>query len=888
MSDTSSRDKSASPVPSLEECDAAYRKARTSLDGRAAPFVPGIGRLSQDFNSLEVGGAPPADEGEAETLEEGYRRGSGGLVVRTHKKVAPLTAALGGNAGASNADSIFALADAATDSGSTGSHSRRGSGSGSGSGGSGGFVVRSHHNIPPLSSQVKAKTSNSPENSQERGDTSTLTPPASTEVPSPSPPPPSLPSTSTSTSASTTSTRQPEESEIAASETGDGGFTEAATKPSAWEQTSSSISTLNAHDNSGGGGSSSSVGVTRLTVSPGETLDIRIFCGTWNVAGRKLESLDDMGEWLDVDKLDDMGEGEANEANDPPDLFAVGFQEVVELSAQNVVMDSFLDTQSRTISLQWFTQVYAYLGQYGQRHGVKYTMVSEQRMLGMYVLVMATEALCTKIAHVQSAVVQTGLGGYFGNKGAVAVRMEIAGASSLCFVCVHMAAHREQVEARNNEYKLITSRAVFADTAGRLPPDASDDTGGADKDKDKDKDQRPGSAWGGLFAGAGQVGRSGGMSPTRSSEVKKAIRAAMAFGLPKGAGAGTDAGGKESGRSSPSRGKDDGPEKSGAGKGTGEGDSDGAGRDDMMEEDFAWEPSVRHADAGLPKTKTVLQADIVFWLGDLNYRIAEDVPDEVVFEMLKSDNLEFLRGKDQLNIARASGAAFQEFQEGPLCFRPTYKYIPGTRDFDNRPEKKVRCPSWCDRVLYSVEQSGNSVKRLGLDRYWSSGPLVSDHMPVGALFRTSLACPPEKTVDEPEMEVESLSPRRAAAQAAFESTPFAKVTLDPPSLEMLLDQKPTQSAAVAITNTGGLKGKFHVCMDSLPDWMRLDGSDRGELGPGETVEIGVVVDVAEAEAAAEKESNGGPGPRQACAMLMVEVDGGGSGTFLPVFGTFVN
>lgn len=37
------------------------------------------------------------------------------------------------------------------------------------------------------------------------------------------------------------------------------------------------------------------------------------------------------------------------------------------------------------------------------------------------------------------------------------------------------------------------------------------------------------------------------------------------------------------------------------------------------------------------------QADIVFWLGDLNYRIAEDVPDEVVFEMLKSDNLEFLR-----------------------------------------------------------------------------------------------------------------------------------------------------------------------------------------------------------------------------------------------------
>lgn len=97
---------------------------------------------------------------------------------------------------------------------------------------------------------------------------------------------------------------------------------------------------------------------------------------------------------------------------------------------------------------------------------------------------------------------------------------------------------------------------------------------------DKDKDKKQGSTWGSLFAGAGQVGRSGGMSPTRSSEVKKAIRAAMAFGLPKGAGAGAGAGagGKESGKSSPTcspsspsptgaGAKDDGPLKGGADKG---------------------------------------------------------------------------------------------------------------------------------------------------------------------------------------------------------------------------------------------------------------------------------------------------------------------------------
>lgn len=41
--------------------------------------------------------------------------------------------------------------------------------------------------------------------------------------------------------------------------------------------------------------------------------------------------------------------------------------QVVELSAQNVVIDSFLDTQSRANSLKWFTKIYAYLTRYGQR-----------------------------------------------------------------------------------------------------------------------------------------------------------------------------------------------------------------------------------------------------------------------------------------------------------------------------------------------------------------------------------------------------------------------------------------------------------------------------------------------------------------------------------------
>lgn len=43
------------------------------------------------------------------------------------------------------------------------------------------------------------------------------------------------------------------------------------------------------------------------------------------------------------------------------------------------------------------------------QHGMRYVMVSEQRLLGTYVLVMASAALSQKIRHVQSEVIPTGL-----------------------------------------------------------------------------------------------------------------------------------------------------------------------------------------------------------------------------------------------------------------------------------------------------------------------------------------------------------------------------------------------------------------------------------------------------------------------------------------------
>ncbi|CAM9748489.1 unnamed protein product, partial [Phaeothamnion confervicola] len=57
---------------------------------------------------------------------------------------------------------------------------------------------------------------------------------------------------------------------------------------------------------------------------------LRIFCGTWNVAGRILETHEQLEEWLGIEASEEEGRA--------PDVFAIGLQEVVELSAQNVVL----------------------------------------------------------------------------------------------------------------------------------------------------------------------------------------------------------------------------------------------------------------------------------------------------------------------------------------------------------------------------------------------------------------------------------------------------------------------------------------------------------------------------------------------------------------------
>lgn len=107
-----------------------------------------------------------------------------------------------------------------------------------------------------------------------------------------------------------------------------------------------------------------------------------------------------------------------------------------------------------------------------------------------------------------------------------------------------------------------------------------------------------------------------------------------------------------------------------------------------------------HSD-GLPALKPD-DHDVILWFGDLNYRIDNNIDIKTVYEYIHANQSMILTHYDQLNQEREKGTVFHEFHEGLLIFDPTYQYIVGTDQYDDRPDKKMRCPAWCDRVLWRI------------------------------------------------------------------------------------------------------------------------------------------------------------------------------------------
>ncbi|KAM1614356.1 hypothetical protein ACFX13_023928 [Malus domestica] len=218
------------------------------------------------------------------------------------------------------------------------------------------------------------------------------------------------------------------------------------------------------------------------------TSELRIFVGTWNVAGRSpVGSLAvDLDEWLNL-------------KDDAADMYVLGFQEIVPLRARNVI-GAEDPTEARNWNLligkalnekfgcPWLTPIvnpissenYHYV-QVSEpepeitreqsrtlhekpRSVSKYKLMASKKMVGVFITVWMKSELVKKydISNVKVCSVACGIMGYLGNKGSVSVSMTIEG-TSFCFVVAHLASGEKKGDEgrRNHQVAEIFKRTSF-------------------------------------------------------------------------------------------------------------------------------------------------------------------------------------------------------------------------------------------------------------------------------------------------------------------------------------------------------------------------------------------------------------------------------------------
>ncbi|XP_065215098.1 synaptojanin-1 [Planococcus citri] len=186
---------------------------------------------------------------------------------------------------------------------------------------------------------------------------------------------------------------------------------------------------------------------------------IRVAVGTYNVNGgkhfRSVVYKDvSLSDWLldtvQIAKTKSLIDATTTDDDEiPVDIFAIGFEEIVDLNASNIMAAS---SENATL---WAEELQKVLSR-----DYPYVLLTYVQLVGVCLYVFLKSDLIPHIKDVATDSVKTGLGGATGNKGGVAIRF-VLHSTSLCFVCSHFAAGQSQVHERNADYAEITKKIAF-------------------------------------------------------------------------------------------------------------------------------------------------------------------------------------------------------------------------------------------------------------------------------------------------------------------------------------------------------------------------------------------------------------------------------------------
>ncbi|EOO01227.1 putative type ii inositol- -trisphosphate 5-phosphatase protein [Phaeoacremonium minimum UCRPA7] len=206
------------------------------------------------------------------------------------------------------------------------------------------------------------------------------------------------------------------------------------------------------------------VGTWNVAACPGTDKDL----ATWFVSGKGLDkrlanldgshnsALDDGIETVTVagsgDSSGDDGPGSIRLiGNDDIGLYVLGLQEIVDLNpvTQYVYSDS-------NPTAKWRAALEAALPK-------GYELVTSEQLSGLLLLVYASPEIAPSIGNVSTKAVGTGVGGWFGNKGAVVTRIVLGETTRLVFVNCHLSSGNDSsaLERRCWDVGAIVDRTQF-------------------------------------------------------------------------------------------------------------------------------------------------------------------------------------------------------------------------------------------------------------------------------------------------------------------------------------------------------------------------------------------------------------------------------------------
>ena len=180
--------------------------------------------------------------------------------------------------------------------------------------------------------------------------------------------------------------------------------------------------------------------------------DYHIFIGNYNISGKDIENSIDVVTWLTSYKENNFFNEDKNNKvirEIIPDFFIIGFEEIVDLKAKNILINSNADKKNKLKEI--LVKAIALIFQEDEDN--RYQIIKELDLVGLYLIVFTKSSIIKYISNFDYQIIRNGLMGA-GNKGSLLLRFNIKD-SSIAIACNHLSFGQEKSDDRKEEISAV-------------------------------------------------------------------------------------------------------------------------------------------------------------------------------------------------------------------------------------------------------------------------------------------------------------------------------------------------------------------------------------------------------------------------------------------------